>query len=755
MAEAGWDIDGIVEAYFGRCTGEPFSDRQEEWQQWQRFLDMLCAAALFLKEQEREESAQRIGGLLSDQELMKVLEPHRKVEFEGKKRFRQVFEMLLDKEPEPAKDQGVQRSLPFAGFLKSGMLSYGEILAFVMAAAVDLNRKYERIFGVLQEEAHPVAKPTVGLVWDLCGLFLEEDTYQGQLWDEDSFLYRFLLEPWTEKGNMSRLSKPLSLNRRVVQILAGEPMQMGSLSRYATVLEYGEDMEEILCNQKQFEELLQVFSTMTGRKSRGIIHLCAIEGVGKKFLMKSLGCVAQMDVLCVDMACLLAQDDGAVYSVLNDIVLKCICEKSLLYLDKVSFELSRLPGVQRIFAFLQDYINLFFVGGQGQRPKELSVGGSWYTIFLEVPGSGGQKRFWNYFGNREGLRFGEDVDVDQLVSRYHMTPGRISQVLECAVLDAEIDERGFVASEELLERQIRMKCSGEFGEYATRLECPFVWEDLQLPEGSRKLLRAACDRVRFRSVVNDRFGFGRKVPYGNGTSIVFYGPPGTGKTMAAQVLAKELGLDIYRIDLSQIGSKYIGETEKNLGAVFEAARFSNVVLFFDEADALFAKRTEVSNSNDKYANAQTAFLLQKIEEYSGVSILATNVMQNFDSAFKRRMTFMIPVEQPDEGTRLLLWKRVFPKDAPLEEDIDFGIFARRAELTGSSIKAAALAAAYRAAAEHRRIGNQDLVEAVDFEYRRTGRMGIGNELYEELYMRAGRKSGENGSGRRQPWDFSA
>ena len=198
---------------------------------------------------------------------------------------------------------------------------------------------------------------------------------------------------------------------------------------------------------------------------------------------------------------------------------------------------------------------------------------------------------------------------------------------------------------------------------------------------------------------------------------------------------RELGLSIYRIDLSQIGSKYIGETEKNLGAVFNAARFSNAILFFDEADALFTKRTEVSNSNDRHANAETAYLLQKIEEYSGVSILATNVMQNFDNAFKRRMTFLIPIGQPGEEERLALWSRVFPEEAPLEKEIDFSVYARVAELTGSGIKSAALAAAYRAAAERRKIGNQDLIEAVDFEYRRTGRTGVDQELYAALYMK--------------------
>lgn len=731
-AESAWDTEGIVKAYFGECTKEPFRDRQEEWQQWQRFLDMLCATTLFLKEQDRDETAQRIGCMLTDRELMKALEPHGSTEFAGRVQFRQVFELLLSKERSRG---GVEGFLPFAGFLEGGLLSYGEILAFLMAAAVDLNRKYEQVFRVLQEETQPVAKPTLGLVCDLCGLFLEEEEIREHLWDEDSFFYRFLLEPGREAANMSRLSRPLSLNRRVIQILAGAPGQLGMLSPYAKVLEYKTEMEEILCNAEQLDELLRVFSTMSGRQSAGIVHLCAMEGTGKKFLMESLGSSAGLDVLCVDMRRLLAQDDGAVYPVLKDIVLKCIYEKSLLYLDGMPFEREILPRIQRILGFLQDYVKLIFIGTEGQRPGKLSVQGSWYTITLKQPGMAVQRKFWQYFAEVYGIRFKEDVDLDQLVSRYHMTPGKISQVLSCTLLDAEIDPQGFGVSKELLERQIRMKCCAEFGEYATRLESPFTWEDLELPDSSRELLEAACDRIRYRSVVNDSYGFGRKLPYGSGTSVVLYGPPGTGKTMAAQVLARALGLDIYRIDLSRIGSKYIGETEKNLGAVFEAARFSNAVLFFDEADALFTKRTDVTSSNDKYANAETAYLLQKIEEYSGVSVLATNVMQNFDNAFKRRMTFMIPVEQPGEETRLRLWQKVFPREAPLEEDVDFGIYARKAELTGSNIKSAALAAAYKAAAEHRKIRNQDIIEAIDFEYRRSGRMGISNELYGELYMR--------------------
>ena len=158
--------------------------------------------------------------------------------------------------------------------------------------------------------------------------------------------------------------------------------------------------------------------------------------------------------------------------------------------------------------------------------------------------------------------------------------------------------------------------------------------------------------------------------------MILYGPPGTGKTMAAQIMAQDIGMTLYRVDLSQLVDKYIGETEKNLSALFEAAKGSNGILFFDEADALFAKRTDVESSNDRHANSEVAFLLQQIEEYDGLSILATNAVQNFDAAFKRRMTYMISVDRPDNEERLKIWENVFPKDTPVDENVNFELYSR-------------------------------------------------------------------------------
>lgn len=735
MSETGWSVEQLIEAYFEKekealAKKLPFQSREEEWDCWQRFLDVVCMTALVLKEQRPQEAPRRIGSLLADQELMEALEPSERVEFKERVRLGLLFFSLMDREKSSA-----GFGLPFASFLTEGLLSPMEILAFLMAAAVDLNRKYERVFGVLKEDAQPTAKPTLGLVCDLGHLiFSPEEDSGAVLWDEDSFFQKYLLENEVWQPGQSRLSRTFSLNRRVLQILAGQPMQMGSLSRCADIFSGEEEMEEVLVHEEQLEELVQVFSTITAEAETGVIELCGMAGCGKKFLMRCLASITGLDVLCVDVQRLLSEDEARLGQLCREMVLKCVCEKTLLYLDGMSFAQENIWKAQKLLTILQDSIRMIFVGADSDPAGALSTQGSWYLIAVPMPDSLEQKRFWQYFAGKYKVVLDSKLELDQLVSRYDMPPGRIEQVLLCSRFRAELGEEGYLLPESLLEAQIRQKCAASLGQYATRLKSPFTWDDLQLASNSKKLLRDACDRVRLRSVVQNQYGFAKKLPYGSGTSIVLYGPPGTGKTMAAQVLAKELGLDIYRVDLSQIGSKYIGETEKNLGRVFDAARFSNAILFFDEADALFTKRTDVSNSNDKYANAETAYLLQKIEEYPGMSVLATNVMQNFDPAFKRRMTFMIPVEQPDEEVRLKLWQQVFPENTPLAPDLNLELFAQKAELTGSNIKSAALTATYRAAAEKRPVSNQDLIEAIDFEYRRTGRMGIGNELYGAVYL---------------------
>ncbi|MBQ2706742.1 MAG: ATP-binding protein, partial [Clostridia bacterium] len=227
---------------------------------------------------------------------------------------------------------------------------------------------------------------------------------------------------------------------------------------------------------------------------------------------------------------------------------------------------------------------------------------------------------------------------------------------------------------------------------------------------------------RYRRIVGEEWGFRKKSPYGNGLCALFYGSPGTGKTMAVQVMANELGIDLYRIDLSQLVSKYIGETQKNISELFNRAKNINAMLFFDEADSMFAKRSEVKDANDRYANADTAFLLQKLEDYDGITVLATNYVNNIDDAFKRRIKFMVNFVFPAPDVRLALWKKIAPPTARFDEAIDFEFFAENFELTGSNIKEIFTNAAYIAASEGAGIKNCHIVEAIKLNFSKYGKI---------------------------------
>lgn len=260
----------------------------------------------------------------------------------------------------------------------------------------------------------------------------------------------------------------------------------------------------------------------------------------------------------------------------------------------------------------------------------------------------------------------------------------------------------------------------ELGPCAVRVHCAYAWEDLILEETQKELMRHICSQARYRERVKS-WGFGGESTYGNGISAVFYGAPGTGKTMAAQVMGKELGIATYKIDLSQLMSKYIGETEKNLNQLFGRAGARSAILFFDEADGLFARRSSVESSNDRYANMETGYLLQKFEEYEGIVILATNYIHNIDEAFKRRIKFFVRFTFPDQAARLCLWKSIMPEKARVDEPILYDQYAARFELSGSDIRSALTNAAYMAAAEGRGIRNRDIEAALKIHYLKMGR----------------------------------
>ncbi|PLX77640.1 MAG: ATP-binding protein [Azoarcus sp.] len=258
-------------------------------------------------------------------------------------------------------------------------------------------------------------------------------------------------------------------------------------------------------------------------------------------------------------------------------------------------------------------------------------------------------------------------------------------------------------------QRCRQETNSALDALAQRLSTEAGWDDLVLPDAQLGVLRQIAAHVRQRHVVFERWGFAGTGSRGLGLASLFAGESGTGKTLAAEVLANALQLDLYRVDLSSVVSKYIGETEKNLRRIFDAAEDCGAILLFDEADALFGKRSEVKDSHDRYANIEVSYLLQRMESYHGLAILTTNLKSSLDSAFTRRLRFVVQFPFPDSAQRLALWKRAFPPAAPTAT-LDFDKLARLS-VTGGSIRNIALSAAFLAADAGDAIGMQHLLQA--------------------------------------------
>ena len=355
----------------------------------------------------------------------------------------------------------------------------------------------------------------------------------------------------------------------------------------------------------------------------------------------------------------------------------------------------------------------------------------WTRAVLELgaPDTGERLTLWEHA--LSGAALEEGVSLESLANKFALYPGQIAAAArEAARLRDWAGEE--TIGDDILHRACRAQLSHTLGKLASRVNARYTWEDLILPPEQKRRLREACDQVEFRRRVYDQWGFGKKVAYGRGVSMLFSGPPGTGKTMAAQVIANRLKLELYKVDLSGVISKYVGETEKQLSAVFEEVKKSQSILFFDEADALFGKRAETKDSHDRYANVQTSFLLQKMEEYDGIVILTSNFLQNFDEAFKRRLKFIIDFTLPDRERREQIWRSVLPRELPRDEDLDFDFLARSFEFSGSSIKNVAVAGAFLAAAEGRPLSMVHLLRAVQAEQHKAGK-SVGREELGEYY----------------------
>ena len=312
------------------------------------------------------------------------------------------------------------------------------------------------------------------------------------------------------------------------------------------------------------------------------------------------------------------------------------------------------------------------------------------------------------------------LDVTAVVSTANLDPRQVERAASAAWWQAT--HAGRPIGREDLRAGTRSQNAAGLERLATRIEPAVGWDDIVLPPRPMQLLRELVGQARRRGVVLDEWGMRQGGGRGEGVSALFAGPSGTGKTMAAEVIAYELGFDLYTVDLATVVDKYIGETEKNLERIFAEAERVNGVLFFDEADALFGKRSDVKDAHDRYANVETAYLLQRMETFDGVAILATNLRANLDDAFTRRLDAIIDFPAPDAEYRRRIWDLALRPGLPRAADLDLDVMAQRFNLTGGNIRNVALAAAYFAAEERRPVSMADLMRATHREFLKLGRL---------------------------------
>jgi SpoVK/Ycf46/Vps4 family AAA+-type ATPase len=351
---------------------------------------------------------------------------------------------------------------------------------------------------------------------------------------------------------------------------------------------------------------------------------------------------------------------------------------------------------------------------------------------MQFPVPGAQERLviWRAALAGETARVPAPVpDVTDLASTFRLSGGQIRDAVATARNLARLRDP---AQPEVtladLNAACRLHSNRKLAELAVKISPRYGWDDIVLPADQAAQLLEIYDQARHHALVYDTWGFGAKLATGRGLSILFAGPPGTGKTMAAEVLAAALGLDLYKIDLSTVVSKYIGETEKNLARIFDEAATSNAILFFDEADALFGKRTQVRDAHDRYANVEISYLLQKMDEYEGVVVLATNMRKNMDEAFVRRLHAIIDFPVPGVADRRRIWERIWPAATPRDSGLDLDILAQRIEVAGGSIRNIALAGAFLAAADGSAVTMTHVLRAARREYQKMGKVLAAGEL---------------------------
>ena len=611
-----------------------------------------------------------------------------------------------------------------------------ELDVVLVAFAPDVDRRYEQLYAYLQDDVS-ARRPTVHLALDLLTTSPAQRLSALRVFAPDAPLLRHRLlalrvSPRTvEPPLMARL---VAIDEQIVTALMGLDAVDQRVAAYARLVrEPAADGGEGIA-----PSVAPLVAEAWGRRP---LRLClhGSGAAGSEPALQGVAAALGVPLLVVDAAALV-REAPSVPQGLALTLREAELQGALVYLDRADSLLTDGggPGEDDVAGTLAEHDGVVVMSASRPWASRARHPLGVLNIPVDLPTASARRAFWADALTAAGGRASAD-DVAVVADRFRLTPGLIRDAALTAAATARARLRagrpagagrarraGRAQEAPLVTRSdlftaARQERGQDLLIFARRIRLVHGWDDLVVPDDVLRQLHELTARLEHRTRVLGEWGFERKLSGGTGITALFAGPSGTGKTMAAGVIAAELGLDLFAIDLSTVVSKYIGETEKNLSRVFDAASDTDAVLLFDEADALFGKRSEVRDAHDRYANIEIAYLLQRMEQYDGLAVLATNLRHHLDDAFTRRLDVIVDFPFPGVSERERIWRACLPPEVPLDADVDLAE-AAQFRLAGGNIRNAALGAAYLAAADGAPVGRRHLVDAVRREYQKIGKI---------------------------------
>ena len=578
-----------------------------------------------------------------------------------------------------------------------------DIELLLIAMAPDVDARFERLFGYLQDDVSR-RRASVGLGLELCGLPASGAYARSRLAAGAPLVDEYLV--LVEDGERPVLTRSLRVPDRVTAHLLGSDIPDAVVAGLA-----------YQCEPSTPEQAAVLVRSMRDASPSTLAYIRERPGASGAALASSAFTQIGRPTLALDLDRLRSDEDPTIVAALT------AREAGLTGAGVVAgpVEVLIARGLPSVRAFSEMPALVVLVGSRSWDP-------AWardvpFVCEAPVPDVVQRAELWRRNLNGDTL---PGLDLAGAMAQFRLTAEQVQRAARAARMEAHA--RDVPLDEDELKAGARAQNAAGLERLARRIQPAVGFDDLVLPPDTMAQLRELLTRARYREQVLDVWKMGGPSARRRGLTALFAGPSGTGKTMAAEVLASELGLDLYTVDLATVVDKYVGETEKNLDRIFAEAERVNGVILFDEADALFGKRSEVSDAHDRYANVEVAYLLQRMELFEGIAILATNLRANLDEAFTRRLDALVDFPDPEEEYRRRLWERTLGTTVPRDANLDLDFLARAFKLSGGAIRNIVVAAAYAAAEEQRGMSMTDLIRATHREYLKMGLLTVESEF---------------------------